>query len=169
MFFAGKKRFIQNAIPCLLAGFLAEHRDIKSGQSIGEVFKSGGWTIDKQNVYFGEIAASPEFALVYTSMGLVSEAGLAVHIYQMWVSKNGSHLRYATITEVHHPDYLDLNQLQEVYGVPIVKHESGIDGIQNTLDAVINVMETYRSATTDCSWPQAEFDTRSVRSSETVR
>ena len=45
--------------------FAKEHQAIVEGQSVGAVFKHNGWQIKKHPVFFGEIAASPDFAPVY--------------------------------------------------------------------------------------------------------
>jgi hydroxymethylpyrimidine pyrophosphatase-like HAD family hydrolase len=46
----------------------------------------------------------------------LSARPLAIHLYDLVVSKNGAEAVYATIGEVHHPDYLNLEQLRAIYG-----------------------------------------------------
>ncbi len=123
------------------APIIAEHREIKGGGSIGEVFKSHGWDVRKFNIYFGEFSASPEYAGVYAAMGGVRAADLAVHVYQLSVGKRGAWFPYARIAEVHQPDYLGLAQLRKIYG----EAATGPDqmGIQATLDAVVSVMKSF--------------------------
>lgn len=123
---------------------LAEHEKIKSGQSIGEVFKRNGWKIGKQNVYFGEIDATPDYEGVYSSMGESNEVNLALHIYQLIVAKDGRQYRYVTIAEVHHPDYLDSALLREINNAQITESELNTESIQSTLDAVAKVMKNYK-------------------------
>jgi hypothetical protein len=38
-----------------------------------------------------------------------------MHIYRLSLNKAASALTYATIVEVHHPDYLDLDELARSY------------------------------------------------------
>ncbi len=93
-----------------------EHQAITAGGSIGEVFTRNGWQVEKENLYFGEIRASPDFAEIYALMGESEEVDLAVHIYKLSVCKQGACFAYATLSEVHHPDYLGLSDLREIYG-----------------------------------------------------
>jgi hypothetical protein len=125
------------------AALMAEHGEIKSGQSIGEVFSRHGWSVKKQNMYLGAIKASPEFAGVYASMGGIAEATLAVHVYQLSVGKNGAWIDYAQIAEVHQPEHLDLAQLGEIYEGVAVESEPARQDVQNTLDLVVNVMQNF--------------------------
>ena len=87
-------------IPAVISN---EHEQIKSGQSIGEVFKRNGWEIEKQQIYFGDIEKSPEYEKVYSLMGEIEEANLTMHIYQLSVSKGGERYSYVKIAEIHHP------------------------------------------------------------------
>jgi hypothetical protein len=122
---------------------MAEHGEIKHGHSIGEVFGRHGWSIAKENAYFGEIVASPALAGVYASMGGIGEVNLAVHVYKLSVGKNGAWTDYATIAEVHQPDYLGLEKLHEIYGGAAA--ESGLNrrDIQNVLELVTEALENY--------------------------
>lgn len=129
--------------PSIPATLMTEHGEIKSGQSIGAVFSRHGWSVRKQNKYLGTIKASPGYARVYASMGGVSEANLAVHVYQLSVGKNGAWSDYAQIAEVHHPDYLGLTQLREIYEGAEVESEPDRQDIQHTLEVVVNVMRNY--------------------------
>lgn len=120
-----------------------EHDAIKSGQSIGEEFRNNGWKVQKQNLYVGELAASPEFADVYTAMGEITAVDLAVHIYQLSVSKDSNRYPYATIAEIHHPEYLDLIELRAIYNAGnTVPGLTQVD-VDDVLDAVVEVMRRY--------------------------
>ncbi len=95
--------------------FEKEHGAIINGQSIGVVFEHNGWTIDKQHQYFGEIEIPAEDS---TNQSLFSGIGThnpAIHIYSLVVSKNTSSFNYALIAEVHHPDFLQLEDLLAIY------------------------------------------------------
>lgn len=128
----------------IASGILAEHREILAGGSIGEVFKSHGWKIEKTNRYFGEIPPSADFEGVYTAMGGLKASKLAIHIYQLSVSKNEQKWMYATIAEVHHPEYLNLGYLREVYQVPNENLILTVDEVRTTLDEVSRVMQRYQ-------------------------
>ncbi len=90
-----------------------EHQAILAGQSIGAVFTQRGWAVEKIHRYFGVIPSSERVAGL---MGGLAPQPLAVHIYDLFVSQAGRALLYATIAEVHHPDYLTLDQLRGIYG-----------------------------------------------------
>jgi hypothetical protein len=48
-------------------------------------------------------------------MRIENEQALATHSYRFIVIRNEQLIGYATITEVHHPDYLDPAQLHAIY------------------------------------------------------
>jgi len=95
--------------------FLTEHTKIIDGQSIGKVFKQHEWKIEKRNIYFGEILPSNDFTEIYNLMGSISPSKLAIYIYEFYVKKDGKEFRYATISEVYHPNYLTVNDLKYIY------------------------------------------------------
>ncbi len=91
----------------------AEHSAILDGGSIGATFAAAGWRVSKVHRYFGEL---PSTAKVETLMGGIEPSRLAVHVYALSVSRGGVDVDYASIVEVHHPDYLSLADLVEIYG-----------------------------------------------------
>lgn len=91
----------------------AEHSAILAGGSIGATFAEGGWRVSKVHHYFGEL---PSTAKVEALMGGIEPSRLAVHVYALGVSRGGIEIEYASIVEVHHPDYLELADLVELYG-----------------------------------------------------
>ncbi|MEM7360021.1 MAG: hypothetical protein AAF431_13045 [Pseudomonadota bacterium] len=101
-----------NPISDLIA---AEHKQIKSGASLGAVFKQSGWQITKHHRYFGRVDVSTHQAFLQTRMRMSETAELAVHIYELQVHKGQSSLPYAVIAELHHPDYLRLSDLKTLY------------------------------------------------------
>ncbi len=105
--------------------FSVEQRAVLSGQSIGAVFAQHGWTIEKINRYFGVLPSTKRVAGL---MGDISPQPLAVHIYDLVVSRESASLTYATIAEVHHPDYLTVVELQEIYGVAAASITGGGGG-----------------------------------------
>ena len=96
--------------------FSVEHEAILSGQSIGAVFTQHGWTIEKINRYFGVLDSTDR---VTDLMGEIAAQPLAVHLYDFKVSKPGTSLIYASIAEVHHPDYLGVADLQRIYSAVV--------------------------------------------------
>jgi hypothetical protein len=91
------------------------HAAILAGGSIGAVFKEHGWTVTKKNLYFGTL---PTTAKVAELMHDASGRRLAVHVYRLDVTRGDTTLPYATIAEVHHPDYLSLEAVREIYDGP---------------------------------------------------
>lgn len=91
----------------------AEHTSILDGGSIGATFAAGGWRVSKEHHYFGEI---PGTTKTQALMGGIPPGQLAVHVYAFGVSRDGVAIRYASIVEVHHPDYLTLADLTGIYG-----------------------------------------------------
>ena len=94
----------------------AEHQAIRSGGSMGEVFTRNGWQVEKENLYVGEIQACADFDEIYSLMGRIERVNLAVHVYRLSACRGGSCFAYAILSEVHHPDYLRLRDLREIYG-----------------------------------------------------
>ncbi|MGB5740034.1 MAG: hypothetical protein WBM54_11840 [Woeseia sp.] len=91
---------------------------IRAGASIGSTFRKAGFQIEKPPVYIGTIEIPADASVVAQLMGIELPASLAMHAYQFDVSRHGERYRFATITELHHPDYLQEEQLRENYGVP---------------------------------------------------
>src|SRR5690606_668473 len=100
--------------------FAAEHEEIVGGGSIGAVFARNGWTVTKRHLHFGELPATPKVAAL---MDVGEGEPLAAHVYVLTVVKEGLSLRYATIAEIHHPDYLSVADLPRIYGRPAAADE----------------------------------------------
>ncbi len=97
------------------SAFRKEHDAIISGQSIGVVFKSNGWISTKRHQYFGVLEASSDYPDMFSVFGDIGASQLAIHVYSLLVTKNNRAFQYALITEVHHPAYLKLEDLQAIY------------------------------------------------------
>jgi len=110
--------------------YFFEHEAILSGQSIGAVFAQHGWTIEKINRYFGVLQSTDRVAGL---MGEIAPQPLAVHLYDFKVSKSGTSLIYASIAEVHHPDYLSVADLQRIYGTVVTGAANGAEREQSEL------------------------------------
>ena len=113
----GKKTnrtFAVVAYPDLVAEAIRkEHQTILGGESIGIVFRNNGWHTIKHHQYFGNLEASNVDS---GTLSVFGAARPAIHIYWLSVKKNDAEYRYAQIAEVHHPDYLKLEDLQVIYG-----------------------------------------------------
>jgi hypothetical protein len=88
-----------------------EHQRILAGESIGAVFKEEGWHIDKISLRYClaplDLQSMPELS----RMRLKHPATLATRTYVFSVRKGKTSINYATITEFHHPDYLQAADL----------------------------------------------------------
>lgn len=90
-----------------------EHGAIVSGGSIGAVFAASGWTIRKTHLHYGTMPAGSRAARL---MAQAPGTAVAVHVYLFEVAKDGRSFPYATIAELHHPEYLTEDALRATYG-----------------------------------------------------
>jgi hypothetical protein len=108
--------------------FAAEHDEIARGGSIGAVFAAHGWKVGKSNLRFLELDASPHVAAL---MRVAPGTRLAAHAYVLDVTKDGRTIEYASLVEIHHPDYLKLGDLGALYGA------ASAAGRERSLDALL--------------------------------
>lgn len=95
------------------AAFAAEHEAILDGGSIGATFKASGWDVVKtQHQYYGTTV----WHRLVPAMDVAPGTLLATHAYELEIAREDAHFDYATIIELHHPDYLRLADLQTLYG-----------------------------------------------------
>ncbi len=94
-----------------------EHAQVVSGHSIGEIFKASGWQIRKESLYVGDVGLDAPGHPVAMLMRLQRAHTVAMHVYRLTLRKNSQSVEYATITELHHPAYLALSELSELYPV----------------------------------------------------
>ena len=93
------------------------HREILAGGSIGATLKNHGWQVRKLTQYVGDIEAPADARRLSTLMRIPVPRTLALHAYQLnAVDDDGGEYAYATIVELHHPDYLSVEALRELYG-----------------------------------------------------
>jgi hypothetical protein len=92
-----------------------EHRRILAGESIGTVFQEQGWTIDKISSRSCKAQFDLESMPALSGMAIELPATFAVHSYVFHVQKGTLSIDYATITEIHHPDYLQAADLTDGY------------------------------------------------------
>jgi hypothetical protein len=95
----------------------AEHAQILAGKSIGAIFKASGWAILKETLHIGAVTVDDASHPVATLMGLEGRAVVAMHVYRLVLQKNEQAIDYATLIELHHPDYLDPSDLLDLYSV----------------------------------------------------
>lgn len=96
--------------------FAAEHAAIINGESIGIVFKQNGWLIRKDHQYFGEIETPASHFSVQQNTTVKDTIRAAIHVYALSVKKGEAEFQYASIAEIHHPDYLHSQDLAWIYG-----------------------------------------------------
>ena len=118
------------------AALAGEHAAISSGQSLGAVFKSAGWDIEKHTVFIGELSLSGKHSIVSGLMHIGLPTDLATHVYLFVVSKDDVSHSYATIVELHHPDYLSVYDLQNIFG-EILLDDSDRTGIDDFIDPAL--------------------------------
>ena len=92
------------------------HALILDGQPMGAVFKAHGWRISKRNLQIGSRPLARSDDRMARLMRIHEGTTVAYHTYVFSVSKGGTALDYAVITEIHHPDYLSRRDLEEIYG-----------------------------------------------------
>lgn len=98
------------------------HRRVAAGASIGETFRRAGWQVQKNTVHIGEIRIDDLQSSIAGRMGLVDAATVAMHVYQLHLEKAGERVFYATIIELHHPDFLSRGQLLDIYPLNAPDH-----------------------------------------------
>jgi hypothetical protein len=95
----------------------SEHEQVLAGDSIGAIFKAGGWTIRKETLHIDATKLPSIGGEIIASMRLEDPSEIAVHVYRLQLRKDGEAIDYATISEFHHPDYLVLADLRTLYPV----------------------------------------------------
>ena len=93
----------------------SEHAKVLAGNSLGAVFKANGWNIHKQTLHIGTIVVEDTTTDVLDLMALDGRQTLALHVYQLLLARGSQIFEYATIIEVHHPDYLSEADLLRIY------------------------------------------------------
>jgi hypothetical protein len=118
--------------------FGAEHDAILNGGSIGIVFRNNGWVVDKRHQYFGKIEVPSANSDVDAVFGDIGKIQPVIHVYSLFVKKDNSEFRYASIAEVHHPEYLNLEDLNAIYG-------NSLDGVLVKNEDVDDFLEIVRT------------------------
>jgi len=118
--------------------FREEHDAIVKGQSIGTVFENSGWDIEKHHQYFGETETPQDHFSVSSHAGDTRMARSAIHVYTLVVKKGDSSFQYASIAEIHHPEFLQLEDLAAIYGLEFENHQVE----QNKLGDFLNIVKS---------------------------
>jgi hypothetical protein len=98
---------------CRTFAIAAEHDEIARGGSIGAVFAAHGWQVVKANLRYFEVDAPERVASL---MRIAAGTRLAAHAYELDVARDGRSIEYALLVEIHHPDYLRVEDLRSIYG-----------------------------------------------------
>jgi hypothetical protein len=114
--------------------FAREDERIRSGGSIGATFRDAGWEIRKQHLFIGELEVPASYWSIAELMNITLPQTLALDQYLFIVTKDQRSYNYAMITELHHPAYLNLADLQRLYG-EILFDDSNRDSIHDFLGA----------------------------------
>ena len=91
------------------------HSKILAGGSIGATFRESGWNIRKNTLYVGTLQIPSSDTPVSGLMHLGDDADLAIHVYQLVLVRAGMAQEYATILEAHHPEYLSVAELRDLF------------------------------------------------------
>lgn len=113
--------------------FADEHAQVQSGGSVGAVFREANWEIQKINIFVGEMEVPAKYEVLSRLMRIDLPKFLAAHVYEFVISKEGRSYEYATIVELHHPEYLSAVDLQGIYG-EIVFDDSNRNSIDDYID-----------------------------------
>ena len=116
--------------------FRQEHDAIINGESIGDVFRHNGWLIDKRHQYFGEIETPPGHFIISSHSPNPVKTRSAIHVYSLMVKKDDSEFQYASIAEIHHPEFLQLEDLAGIYGPEFRSHLKKRGEIDDFLDII---------------------------------
>lgn len=92
-----------------------EHAAILAGRSIGATFRETGWRVTKRTLLTVEVDLASLDGEVAALMRLNEIEIAAAHLYELIIQRDGQSVHYATILEVHHPKYLDLDELRTLF------------------------------------------------------
>jgi hypothetical protein len=88
---------------------------IVAGASIGKTFRDAGWDIRKETIYTGSLKLPAGNDQLHRLMHLSGAQALALHVYRFILKKDPYYIDYATIIEIHHPDFVDAATLGRWY------------------------------------------------------
>ena len=115
----------------------AEHEQVLAGNSIGAIFKAHGWEVRKQTQFIGQISLQHADPSIAEAMRVEPAPDVAVHVYRFFLIKGGQRVDYATIIELHHPDYLTQEELRRLFPVA-TDAEVTIEQVQNLISSSLD-------------------------------
>ncbi len=92
-----------------------EHAAIGTGRSIGATFRDSGWTVAKKTLLTGSTCLADIDPDVTLQMRLDGSERIAMHAYELIVERRDRAITYATILELHHPEYLEEDELATLF------------------------------------------------------
>lgn len=92
-----------------------EDRKIRAGASIGSTFRDAGWRIAKPTIFLDDVTIGEEAAALAQLMDIELPATFTVHAYRFDVRRAPERYTYATIVELHHPEYLGVAELAKIH------------------------------------------------------
>ncbi len=98
-------------------GSVSSHGTIRGGASIGATLQRDGFSILKSTIHVGRITITNRQHSVVKLMHLQTPAELALHIYRLSIAKDGDVIDYATISEIHHPEYLTEEDVRSLFSI----------------------------------------------------
>ncbi len=122
------------------------HERILAGGSIGATLAKAGWTVTRLHLWVGDVPATADIGSL---MNIEDSSPLGLHIFDLEVSRGDERLHYATIAEVHHPDHLDRNSIEQLFGrIEVPSGTRAASMLRLTLNAMLEVKSSDRESTT---------------------
>jgi len=116
------------------ADLIDAHNMIVDGASIGATLKDSGWEIRKESFHIGTLRLPEREHPANILMRVKPGVDVAIHAYKLHIEKGPFSAHYATIVEAHHPDYLGISELRDLYPVP---SETDVDVVNHIQQLVL--------------------------------
>ena len=138
------------------------HKKIIEGGSVGATFKDYGWSITKDSLLYLELSRDIH-PVIQKWLKSKAYENLAVHVYTLTVKNKTQTIRYAEIIEIHHPDYLSLTKLKDIYDINSSREqEASAFKIKNIIIDKLSNNET-RQTILNLLGQQGEHDVNPVK------
>ena len=138
------------------------HKKIIEGGSVGATFKDYGWSITKDSLLVLELSRDIH-PVIQKWLKSKAYENLAVHVYTLTVKNKTQTIRYAEIIEIHHPDYLSLTKLKDIYDINSSREqEASAFKIKNIIIDKLSNNET-RQTILNLLGQQGEHDVNPVK------
>lgn len=123
---------------------LALQKVIRKGGSICATFKQGGWATQKTNLAIEDIQLTDCHGWIKQLMDLDQNHSLVLHTYLLHLSKEDGDKQlsydYAVFSELHHPDYLNRQQIEQIYGATLDRDSIYQPSVVSTTSALIEAI-----------------------------